>query len=382
MNVIPQDQIPALDASYRTIRVLAQGPGGTTELVRSAQGAVLVRKHVPLAIANPKAWMTLAQIKSPLLPHVEALYEMPGELVIVLTYVDGITLEELVGSTGAIEPTTAARYLCDLCEAVSLLHARGVIHRDLSPGNVVIAGDRARIIDLGNARVHEEGARKDTTTLGTFGFAAPEQFGFAQTDARSDVYSLGSLLGYMLTGVRPDEPGFESALAQESSGPAVLRAAVLRAREFEPSQRFQSVSELAQVSQGYATIPVERVVAQPWPMTMLPEPAKGGLPQLLKLVGSWMFWLFWVACFVKVEQEHLVTDDLYAKWFYVFYTAVGVIANVAMGVQTHQEILRTHDYAATDNPRKLLVKRLRLIAIVMLLAMLAGGIVLAFFNRT
>ena len=249
MAVIPHEQVPALDASYRTIRVLAEGPGGLTELVRGPQGQVLVRKRIPQELANVHAWMTLTRVESPLLPHIDSLYELNGDLVVVLSYVDGITLEELVGSTGPLGANEAVRYLCELCEAVGVLHANGIVHRDLSPGNVVVAGGSARIIDLGNARVHSEGAPRDTTTLGTLGFAAPEQYGFAQTDARSDVYALGRLLGYMLTGVRPDDASFEDALDDRSLVPAPLAQVVRMATVFEPSGRYQSAAEMADAAQ-------------------------------------------------------------------------------------------------------------------------------------
>ena len=113
---------------------------------------------------------------------------------------------------------TPTRLVVQLCEAAAALHAHGIIHRDISPTNVIVAADGAHLIDLGIARFRAEGATHDTTQLGTPGFAAPEQHGFAQTDARTDVYSLGRVLGYLLTGVRPEMPDaaeYEQALADE-----------------------------------------------------------------------------------------------------------------------------------------------------------------------
>ena len=83
MAVIPHEQVPALDASYRTIRVLAEGPGGLTELVRGPQGQVLVRKRIPQELANVHAWMTLTRVESPLLPHIDSLYELDGDIVVL-----------------------------------------------------------------------------------------------------------------------------------------------------------------------------------------------------------------------------------------------------------------------------------------------------------
>lgn len=232
------------DDSYRLIRVLADKPSGKTELVMDGAGRLLVRKRVQETLVNQQAWKTLSELHSPLLPQVEDLYYLPGECVIVTTYVNGVTLSELVTSTGALDATEAVGYLRDLCAAASELHAHGIVHRDIAPGNVVVVDGRARLIDLGNVRAYAEGAQHDTTHLGTWGFAAPEQYGFAQTDARSDVYALGSVLGYMLTGVLPGDDAFEEALQSEFV-PSDLRLVVQKARAFEPSARYQSAAALA-----------------------------------------------------------------------------------------------------------------------------------------
>ena len=111
----------------------------------------------------------------------------------------------------------------------------------------MVAADGAHLIDLGIARMRNSHATRDTTSLGTYGFAAPEQYGFAQTNARSDVYSIGQLLGYMLTGVRPDESAaYENALADESLVPAWVRTVVEKASAFEPSLRYRSAAGVAE----------------------------------------------------------------------------------------------------------------------------------------
>lgn len=232
------------DDSYQVIRVLADKPSGKTELVKGEGPELLVRKRIPDELANKRAWYRLQELKLPLLPQVRDIYQLPGEFVTVTTYVDGVELSELVASLGALPSHEAAGYVVDLCTAAALLHENGIVHRDITPGNVVVLQGHARLIDLGNARAYSEGAGHDTTRMGTWGFAAPEQYGFAQTDARSDIYSLGSVLGYLLTGIRPGEDGFDEALAGERI-PEDLRNVVMTARAFEPSARFQSAPEMA-----------------------------------------------------------------------------------------------------------------------------------------
>ena len=237
-----------LDDAYRVERVLARGAGGVTEIVSLGESGPFVRKRIPSKLARRGVWGTLAECDSARLPHVIATYEMPDEFVVVCNFVPGENLEQLLSARGRLSEKDAARLVAQLCEAVAALHAHGIIHRDISPTNVIVAADGAHLIDLGIARFRAEGATHDTTQLGTPGFAAPEQHGFAQTDARTDVYSLGRVLGYLLTGVRPEMPDaaeYEQALADEKIVSPQMRAVVERASAFEPSARYQSAAELA-----------------------------------------------------------------------------------------------------------------------------------------
>lgn len=242
-----------IDDAYHVERVLASGAGGITELVTLDGSGPFVRKRIPSKLARRGVWGTLAECACARLPHVEASYEMPDEFVVVCDYVPGQNLEQLVATRGRLPEGEARQVVAQLCEAAAALHAHGIIHRDISPRNVVVAADGAHLIDLGIARFRSAGATHDTTQLGTPGFASPEQHGFAQTDARSDVYSLGRVLGYLLTGVLPDVP--EAAEYERTLGdPGVVRpearAIVERACAMEPSARYQSAEELAAALAG------------------------------------------------------------------------------------------------------------------------------------
>ena len=234
----------SIDDAYHVEQVLARGSSGVTELVSIAGTGPFVRKKIPTALARRNVWSALAECQSPRLPHVEATYELPDCFVVIYDFVPGKTLGQLVEERGRIDATNAIRIIDQVCEATQSLHEHGIVHRDISPGNIIIAADGAHLIDLGIARMRTEKASRDTTTLGTWGFASPEQYGFAQTDARSDVYSIGRLLGYLLTGVYPDESAYDRLVADESIVPAQLRVVIERACAFEPSARQQSVEHL------------------------------------------------------------------------------------------------------------------------------------------
>ena len=233
------------DEALRVVQVLSDKPAGRTELVEDGAGQRFIRKRIPAELANREAWAALAQVKHARLPRVIGSYELPDCFVVVCSYVEGESLAGMMEREGRLDAPWAAEIAAEVADAAAVLHAVGVIHRDISPTNVIIAEDGAHLIDLGIARAYDEDASHDTTRLGTWGFAAPEQYGFAQTDARSDVYSIGRLLGWMLTGVRPDDEAFEPALADEGLVPLPLRRVIERACAFEPSSRYPNCTDLA-----------------------------------------------------------------------------------------------------------------------------------------
>ena len=233
------------DDAYEVRLVLAKSPNGTTELVFLGDAGPFVRKKIPKEMARRDVWSALSECSCLRLPHVIATYELPDLFVVVCDYVPGDSLENLVSQRGTLAVDEAISIALNVCEATEAIHARNIIHRDLSPANIIIAADGAHIIDFNIARFYTAGETKDTNKLGTFGFASPEQFGFAPTDARSDVYSIGRLLGFMLTGIRPDDDSYETSLDAVLNTLPNLQTVLKRACAFEPSSRFQSAQALS-----------------------------------------------------------------------------------------------------------------------------------------
>ena len=234
---------------FTVVRVLGTGVGSMTQLVKMGENSPLyVRKTITEEFANTEAWKALERVSHPLVPRVLEQYWRDGCYEVVYDYVPGESLAEFIKRNGTLNERYAASIMIDVADAASALHAAGIVHRDISPGNVIIdLKGRAHLTDLGIARVVEAGQSRDTTRLGTWGFAAPEQYGFAQTDARSDVYSMGRLLAYACTGRMPEvaSDSFDDAqYGLDALSPSI--ASVIRtACAFEPSARFQSAKAFA-----------------------------------------------------------------------------------------------------------------------------------------
>ncbi len=147
----------------------------------------------------------LITLRNEHLVKIHRLLTMDEKMYAVCEYITGETLEHLVERSGTLSDEEAQRYLTDLCDGLKAVHACGIVHRDISPKNVMIHNGRAILIDFGISRMVKSGRSSDTQILGTQGYAAPEQFGFSQTSPRTDIYALGVLLNYMKTGHIPSE---------------------------------------------------------------------------------------------------------------------------------------------------------------------------------
>ncbi len=251
-----------LDEAYHVERVLASRRGTVTERVTLDGAGPFIRKKIPLDEVDRAVWAKLAACDCLRLPQISATYELPDTFVVVYAYVPGETLETRIEQRGALSASEAARIVLDLCEAASALHTHGIVHCDIKPSNIVLAADGAHLIDMDIARLASDTPRKKRSGhKGTVGFAAPEQF-FGRADARSDVHAIGCVLGYMLTGLVPDDEAYEEKLSDESHVPRVLRGVVEQACDFEPSRRFASAEALARAMRcclGAADVGEERV---------------------------------------------------------------------------------------------------------------------------
>lgn len=243
------------DACYRVVRVLKEAPHETTEVVcfagaNDAELGPFVRKRIKREACMGAAYPAImaaqrAGARFRHLPRIEDCYERDDELVVIMEYVRGETLHEAVYRRDP-SPALAQEVFPLLCDAVVELHEGfdpPLIHRDLKPGNVILSEGNLTLIDFGIARAYREGAEGDTASFGTRAYAPPEQFGYGQTDVRSDVYALGMLLYYLLTEEVPS-PRLAGGAFDEPGVPVALRPVLARATAFDPAARYPSVRAL------------------------------------------------------------------------------------------------------------------------------------------
>jgi serine/threonine protein kinase len=219
----------------------------------------------------------LAGLDHPRLPHLYETFQDAEHWYLIIDYFPGVSLAAFLATPQAARSMAATvlerawmeevlRCGLGLCDILHYLHSRQppIIFRDLKPGNIIrsSAGDYA-LIDFGIARTVKTGQLKDTMPLGSPGYAAPEQYGRAQTGAQADIYSLGAILHQMLSGVDPSEqPLHFPALSYTDPALKRLEALILRMValkvELRPASIEKVARELYAIQQDYE-LPGERI---------------------------------------------------------------------------------------------------------------------------
>lgn len=191
----------------------------------------------------------LKRLQHPMLPRIVNIFEDTENIYIVEDYVEGITLDDLLKREKKVDEPLALQWFRDLCGVLRYLHTQqpSIIYRDMKPANVMLQPDGSlKLIDFGIAREYKEASSGDTTYIGTKGYAAPEQFGRAQTDARTDIYALGVTMYHLVTGKSPYEPPYQFVPARELDGKLShgIEYILNKCVQPEPADRYQDVDKL------------------------------------------------------------------------------------------------------------------------------------------
>ncbi len=233
--------LPAeISAAYDVCSVLSEGNGKTTCLIAAKDNGrryILKTSDLQCKESLQEEYSLLETLSGSSFPRAISFAQNDSCRYLVRQYVEGVTLDQYVAEHGVFSETESARIAYELCRALETLHALRppVIHRDIKPQNVIYTPEKSCVlIDLGAARRYDTAAAKDTTTIGSEITAAPEQYGYRQTDVRSDVYALGVLLLFLCTG------SYDLERCNDIQNKRLL-AIVRRCTRFDPDDRYSSI---------------------------------------------------------------------------------------------------------------------------------------------
>ncbi len=202
----------------------------------------------------------IKKLDHPSLPRIVDIIDNGNVIFVIMDYIEGEPLSKILDDYGAQPQDVVIDWAKQLCEVLDYLHTckRPIIYRDMKPANVMLKPDgNLKLIDFGIAREYKEQNLADTVSLGTKGYAAPEQFGGkGQTDPRTDVYCLGVTLYHLVTGQNPCEPPYELYPIRDwnpqlSGG---LERIIQKCTLLNPDDRYQSCAELLYALNHYEEV--------------------------------------------------------------------------------------------------------------------------------
>ncbi|GGC86081.1 serine/threonine-protein kinase [Enterococcus wangshanyuanii] len=219
---------------YKEIEPLTDKPNGPVLVRNRETKEFFVKKYYPLFLKENL--LTLQELDHTHLPKIQEVLVEDGKLFLYEEFIHGKTLTQIIQRSEMIEIETLLKMTLELLDALIALHSKGIIHRDVKPGNIMLTNDGLlKLIDFDAVRTFDGGKETDTVQLGTIGFASPEQFGFAESDRRSDLYSVGVVMNVCATKKYPKE---------QLSTNKFLRPLILKATKLDPNDRYQSALEM------------------------------------------------------------------------------------------------------------------------------------------
>src|SRR4051794_26943234 len=258
-------QLPAgsVLAGYRIVSLLGEGSTGAVYLAERPGGEQVALKVLAPEFAEDerfrKRFVRESEIAAGLNhPHVVPILDF-GDRYIAMRRIEGCDLRALLAREGALEPDRALTLLGQIASALDDAHARGLVHRDVKPANILVDGEHAYLADFGLAK-HASSASSLTgerSFVGTIAYVSPEQVKGEKVDGRADVYSLGCVLHEALTGAPPFDRESELAVVYAHLNelpprasdvrpglPDQLDAVLRKAMSKEPRRRYASCGEM------------------------------------------------------------------------------------------------------------------------------------------
>ncbi len=233
MNNISFDE---MESRYIELLELSNSKKNSVYLVRSQlDEGIYIKKE--LKNYNLDVYNQIIKIENIYMAKIYEMFKCDDSLIVIEEFINGKTLQRILDDNGPLDEDIAIGYIINLCSILDILHNQTppVIHRDIKPSNIIIDnGGVLKLIDFDVSRVYKEESNMDTHILGTKGYASPEQFGFEQTDCRSDIYSVGVLINVLTTGKH----------IKEKLNEGKLKNIIEKCTSLSPDSRYSSVKEL------------------------------------------------------------------------------------------------------------------------------------------
>lgn len=261
------------------------------------------------------------------IPKIYELISLDDKLVVIEEYINGSSLKEILNKSKIISEDKVIKYTLELINIIDKFHScdSPIIHKDINPSNIMINNDGIlKLIDFDISRVHRNDKNTDTHILGTYGYAAPEQFGFNQTDARTDIFSLGVTMNMMLVGKLPNEELYKGQLSK----------IIFKCIELDPDKRFQNVNELRgkllKINKKYNKIKDNELSFTSSVACKLPGFRSGNL--LFKIIAFlWYFILIMIflgLCYEEYMSEDRITDIIMSLFLFFITLFYGNFNNI------------------------------------------------------
>lgn len=308
---------------------------------------------------NIEVYTELQKLKNSGIPKIFELFEVDSQLVVIEEYINGKTLQEYLDLYGKLHEDSVIEYMIKLCDTLEVMHnlTKPIIHRDIKPSNIIIdnAGN-LKIIDFDVSRMYKEFEDRDTRILGTEGYASPEQFGFRQTDGRSDIYSIGIMMNVLTTGKMP----------REEKNMSKLSKIISKCIEISQDERYKTVAELKNELENYDK-PVKVRKINKNPIRNIPGFRRGNLLLVLIAAIWYLFLIYGITSSLMEGNMQKVPKDFIVGSLLILYTLL------------YSNFLNVHDKLPLLKEANKYKKLLGFVLYTLLL-LIIGGIILAFFQ--
>ena len=196
-----------------------------------------------LSMYDEELYIMLQQMSVPGIPEIHEIYRDGSSLIVIEEYLPYPTLADQLSEFSRLPDDQTLDIVLQLCSIMQMLHKAQppIIHRDIKPSNVLLSPEgTAYLIDFDAAKTYDDSKNRDTILMGTADYAAPEQFGFSQSNARTDIYAVGVLLNVLVTGKTPHEELHQGRFTK----------VIKKCTEINPVKRFRSMTQLHSVLEG------------------------------------------------------------------------------------------------------------------------------------